>query len=262
MSLVPQLKASIGPLRQRLLDHPIYSEVNSREWLHTFMEAHVFAVWDFMTLAKRLQRELTCLDFPWRPPEDPTSARFINEIVLGEESDVDREGCAKSHLELYMDGMREIGAPLTLFDNFLNALKSGHTPSQAFEHARVPAFVQGFVSTTLDQAHSAPIVEVASAFLFGREDIIPEMFERLLALWDRGRTDVPIFAYYLDRHIELDGDEHGPMAEKLIDRLIGTNEERAHAAEKAAIRAIQSRIALWDGVLSKLTAVRPAVMGA
>ena len=75
------LTAAIADERAALLAHPIYARVNDLAALRAFMQHHVFAVWDFMSLLKSLQRRLTSLEVPWLPPEDPEAARLVNEIV-------------------------------------------------------------------------------------------------------------------------------------------------------------------------------------
>src|SRR5690242_6375335 len=85
-----QAKAHLG-------SHPVFGMLKNREDLHRFMGWHVFCVWDFMTLLKRLQRDLTCVELPWLPPPSATVARLINEIVVGEECDVLEHGGFESH---------------------------------------------------------------------------------------------------------------------------------------------------------------------
>ena len=86
---VDTLRTALAPLRDQLLNHPIYASVNTLPRLRCFMRYHVFAVWDFMCLAKRLQRDLTSLDVLWLPPARPALARFINSLILAEETDLD-----------------------------------------------------------------------------------------------------------------------------------------------------------------------------
>jgi hypothetical protein len=244
------LRNKIAPLHDALLNHPIYAEVDSLSRLREFMQIHVFAVWDFMSLVKRLQRELTSSSLPWMPPVSSRIARFANEVVLGEESDLGPDGKPISHFELYLRAMDEIGADTTLVKGFMSQIDLGARYADVFEEMSVPLGVPEFVNETLRCAIDGSLVEVASFFFFGREDVIPEMFERLLKSWRNAKAEVPHFAYYLERHIELDGDSHGPWAREMLTALAGQSESNWQEATSAAERAITSRIKLWDSVLT------------
>ena len=87
--------------------HKLYSAI---EDMRVFMQYHVYAVWDFMSLLKSLQRNLTCVNVPWFPIGDADTRYLINEIVTGEESDVDQNGIRKSHFEMYLEAMDQCGA--------------------------------------------------------------------------------------------------------------------------------------------------------
>ena len=248
-----QLQNTLAPLRFALLNHPIYAEVNSLSSLREFMQMHVFAVWDFMSLVKRLERELTSNSLPWTPPHSARLARFTNEVILGEETDLGPDGTPISHFELYLRAMDEIGADTTLIRSFTAQLALGAPWQELLEDLSIPSGVGDFVSQTLGCALHGSIVEVAAAFFFGREDVIPEMFQRLLGLWGDSKAEVPHFAYYLERHIELDGGSHGPWAQEMLTTLAGQRQSNWHKAAIAAQRAIASRIQLWDSVRASLS---------
>jgi hypothetical protein len=248
-------------LRAKLLDHPIYGEVGSVADLRRFMEDHVFAVWDFMSLLKRLQQDMTCTKVPWFPADSARAARLINDIVIGEETDVDPDGSYVSHLDLYLRAMADVGSSTQQFDTF-RALARSHLPVEAaMARSGVPSHVRAFVAHTMSLAHSGSTEEVLAAFFYGREDIIPEMFGRLLETLPRPRHDndpLRHFIYYIDRHIELDGDSHGPKGRALLDELVGDSPQRHERALRAACNSIKARIELWNGTLRKLRDMRPA----
>jgi hypothetical protein len=246
------LQKTLAPLRYALLNHPIYAEVGSLNRLREFMQMHVFAVWDFMSLVKRLQSELTSRGLPWIPPHNARIARFTNEVVLGEESDLGPDGTPISHFELYLRAMDEIGADTTEVRGFMAQVALGAPWQEALDNLNIPPGVRDFVNETLRCANDGSLVEVASFFFFGREDIIPEMFERLLRLWGNAKAEVPHFAYYLERHIELDGGSHGPWSREMLTVLAGQRESNWQEATSAAKRAITSRIQLWDSVCARL----------
>jgi Protein of unknown function (DUF3050) len=247
-----ELREKIAPLREALLHHSIYAEVDSLDRLRQFMEMHVFAVWDFMSLVKRLQSEVTCRRLPWMPPVKAQLARFANEVVLGEESDLGPDRTPVSHFELYLQAMDEIGADTTVIRDFIRKIAEGEPWDAMLGKLIAPEGTAEFVNKTLRCAIGGSVVEVASYFFFGREDVIPDMFKRLLRLWGNGATEMPHFAYYLERHIELDGDSHGPWGQEMLMTLAGRSESNWKEATSAAKSAIGSRIKLWDSVLAHL----------
>jgi hypothetical protein len=240
---------TISPLRGALLNHTLYGELRSIEQMRVFMEHHVFAVWDFMSLLKALQRGLTCVEIPWRPVSEPCLARLVNEIVLGEESDITSDGAAISHFELYLRAMNEVGANTNPIGRFIASLGAGRDVEEALKETGQSACVNEFVLRTFRIIAGGRMHEVAAAFTYGREDLIPAMFGELVTQLDR---DFPgkltTFHYYLARHIELDGDEHGEMGREMVRLLCGQDSVCQSEAQNAAVQALESRIRLWDGI--------------
>jgi hypothetical protein len=255
MSLTLEVHPAVAPtlaeLRLQIEEHRVYSAVRTPAALGLFTAHHVFAVWDFMSLLKRLQQELTCVTVPWRPSPRPGAARLINEIVLGEESD-ETPGGYCSHYELYRGAMAEIGAPTVWIDDFLARLGAGQPISAALVDCGAPPSVVQFVETTFSILRHGQLHEIAAVFTLTREDLVPEMFLRVTAECAMHRQDYPQFFYYLDRHIAVDADSHGPMARALLAELCGDDPVRQQEAEAAACRALAARVALWDGVAEAL----------
>lgn len=244
--------AVLADLRRKLEQHPVFENLGSISDLRRFMRAHVFAVWDFMSLLKRLQRDLTCVDVPWIPRQDKVAAHLINEIVLGEESDVAPSGEPASHLDIYLDAMREVGADTAQFEHFLALVGSGVDPIDAMQRTGVPEHVRAFVAHTLRVAARESTLTVLANFFHGRENAIPAMFVSLLERWQIAEDRAPMFVFYLKRHIEVDGGSHGPMARQIIERLVAGDANGQHVMLHAAIEAMRARIALWDGVQQSL----------
>jgi len=243
------MEARLAPLRHRLAVHPLYAAIRTPRDLRVFMESHVYAVWDFMSLLKALQRALTCVEVPWVPSPLAASRRFINEIVLGEESDV-YQGRSASHFELYLEAMAQAGAETAAIQA---AVAQGRLGKVVLEG--IPAAARGFVETTFRVIREGSIAAQAAAFTFGREDAIPAMFRSLVRDLNREMGgDLDRFVWYLERHIEVDGDEHGPLALRMIADLCGDNAALWDEAALAAEEALTARLALWDGILEQIRA--------
>jgi hypothetical protein len=243
-------------VRAELVAHPLYAAITTEDRLRIFMKHHVFAVWDFFTLLKRLQTEVTTVTLPWRPRGQADHGRFIAEIVLAEETDEDIGGGYISHFELYRRAMDEIGADTEPIDGFLAALDSGLSPMAALDLGSIPGNVKKFVSHTLDVALFGEPHEVASSFCHGRENLLPDVFSAVRSNVDTVLANAPVFRHYLDRHITLDHDEHGPLALRLLASLCDDDPTREAEAETVGVAALQARITLWDGVLAEFDDAR------
>lgn len=237
--------------RDILLSHKIYSSITTIDDLHLFMENHVFAVWDFMSILKTLQKKLTCTDIPWTPKGGGTPARLLNEIVTEEETDIDIYGEYKSHFEMYYQSMNEAGANTKKIESFLTNIDSG--VDQALIKSDAPKPAVNFVKTTFSMLENAPVNVVASMFTFGREEVIPSMFRSIISKIDKDfKGRLKNFIYYLDRHIGVDEDEHGPAALKMIKVLCGNDEEKWKETAQAAKMTMNARIVFWNEILDEL----------
>lgn len=243
------IEEHIAPLRARLRTHPLYTSIRTEEHLRLFMQTHVFAVWDFMSLLKSLQSRLTCVSTPWVPSAFPESRRFINEIVLGEESDL-YQGRAISHFELYLDAMEQCGADTTAIHSLLAQLPRVSV-QQAL--ATIPEGARAFTQATFSLIEQGKLHALAAAFTFGREDLIPDMFRALVEdLNRRNHGSFGVFIWYLERHIEVDGEDHGPLSLRMVSDLCGDNEQHWQEAAAVAEQALLARLALWDAILAQL----------
>lgn len=246
-----EIKNQILPLRQLLLEHPVYQQLRHLDDLNILMEQHVFAVWDFMALLKSLQFGLTSTNAPWMPVGNPKTRRLINEIVLEEESDIDIEGNPSSHYEMYLQSMQQSGANTQQVERFINRLLSGYSHKELlkFNVEQLQDYTLKFVNTTFEIINRGKLHEIAAAFTFGREDLIPDMFRSIVNDLDKnfpGKLDT--FRYYLDRHIELDEEVHTPLALQMIVELCGENEKKWLEAKEVATDCLKARIELWDGI--------------
>jgi hypothetical protein len=249
-----QLIQALAPERTLLLSHPIYQDLKTLEDFKTFMEYHVFAVWDFMSLLKSLQIKLTGFSLPWMPAGDPMIARLINDIVLAEETDEDGNGGFCSHFELYIRAMKEAGANTNLIEHLLIGLQTGESIESVMARLELPDFIQKFVLTNYRMALYGKPHEVAASFTLGREDLIPDLFRQLVVeLVKSEPKGLATLAYYFDRHIHLDEEEHGPLAWRMVELLISGDEKKFIEAESAAREALEVRKFLWDGIHQKIT---------
>ena len=244
---IERLEKDVTPARERVVKHPLYANLDTHDAIVTFMEHHIFAVWDFMSLLKSLQRNLTCVTVPWIPTGPTGSRRLINDIVMVEESDELGDGFI-SHFELYVNGMREAGADTTAIDRLVALLREGRPVTDALTEAGVPRPSITFAGTTWHIIEDLPVHCQAAAFAFGREDLIPDMFTQVVAINERSQK-LNTFVDYLERHIEVDGEQHTPMAMQMVTDLCGDDDAKWQQAADTVNTALAARSQLWDDIL-------------
>jgi len=249
--MLDSILEDINPKLKVLESHPLYKKINSLESLRFFMERHVYAVFDFMSLSKSIQAEFAPINKLWTPPKNKELSRFINEIILAEESDLTPDNTFMSHFEMYCIAMDEIKANNTPVQAFIHTLKD-EFPFLISKELCVPISAQNFMKDTFLLIKNGKAHEIAASFCFGREKIIPIMFKSLLEEMNIDRNKAPMFYYYLNRHIEIDGDSHGPLALKMLTILCGQDPQKWNEVKLTALNSIESRITFWDNVLEEM----------
>jgi len=243
---------NLKPLKNRLRNHSLYSKIKDVDDLNIFSNAHVYAVWDFMSLLKFLQINLTSISIPWFPSKNTTTAKLINEIVAGEETDEDQEGQPVSHFEMYIDSIEEFGLNTSEIINNLNTLNNIETIDKDIEKLDIKSYVKDFLKFTFSVIKRGKIHEVASVFTFGREDLIPDMFIPLIEGINSENNDLNKLIYYFKRHIEVDGDMHGPMSMEMLSYLCNNDPSKISESALIAEKALLARISLWDGIENEI----------
>jgi hypothetical protein len=250
-----QLNKDISLSRKRLLQHPLYTSIKTTTDLQTFMQSHVYAVWDFMSLLKALQQQLTCTTLPWRPVGDTQLRYLINEIVLAEETDEDPSGQRMSHYEMYLDAMQAAGIDTTKAETQITQWTSVDAVLESASSNELPEHISQFLANTFNVIKRGKTHEIAAAFTYGREDLIPDMFTEIIGGLKKSEVSIDLskIKYYFDRHIELDGDEHGPMAHKMVALLCGDDEEKWKEVTLVSQQALESRYLLFSGILERIS---------
>ena len=251
---IQSINRSIETQKSALLQHSLYEKVETVEDLRCFLESHVYAVWDFMSLLKALQSKLTCTTTPWIASKNPETRYLINEIVLAEESDLTLDGKRSSHFEMYLDAMTSCGANTEMINSFIENVVATQNIFVSIKQSDLHPNIKDFLDFTFRVIEEGKPHEIAAAFTFGREDLIPEMFTEILRNFEANfpETDLKKLIYYFERHIELDADEHGPMAMKMIIELCETNETKWKEVEEISKLALEKRIGLWDAIEEKI----------
>lgn len=252
---IENINASIQPQKDILLNHPLYKKVQTLEDLRRFLESHVYAVWDFMSLLKALQSKLTSTTTPWLPVGNPEIRYLINEIVLAEETDLTLDGKRQSHYEMYIDAMKDCGADISEIQKFLENVIATQNIYVSIKQSELHPKIKAFLDFTFRVIDEGKPHEIAAAFTFGREDLIPSMFTEILRNFQENfpNTDLRKLIYYFERHIELDADEHGPMAMQMIEELCNNDDHRWDEVKEVSIQALEKRIGLWDAIEEQIS---------
>ncbi len=252
---------ALAGLRARLAGHRLYEVLRSAADLRRFTEHHVVCVLDFMSLLKSLQRELSCVEVPWTPGPDPDAARLIGAIVLDEESDVRADGRVMSHFAWYLEAMEEISADTGPARALLASLAATRSWEAALAGSGLPPAARAFSAVTA-AALGAPLHVRAAVFFHGREELIPRLFVPIVERLARQGLPCAALLGYLQRHIEIDGGEHGPAAQRLLERLYAGDAARRGEARAAARTALLARLALWDAIAAGMDASASAGLSA
>jgi hypothetical protein len=245
-------KKIIIELKELLVSHRLFANKLSIEQVRVFMESHIFSVWGFMSLLKSLQIGITSNHIPWVPNENTKNGltNFINEIVLCEESD-DIDGIGyTSHFEIYLLAMENIKANSEMIRELIKKIQKEKYNKEFINELSIHNEVKDFINFDLEVSLSKSLPKIVGSFTLGREKVIPNMFSYIVpSIKEDENTEYLL--KYLKRHINIDGDRHGPLSLKLLDTIC-RNENDYYIAYSSGIKSLELRIRVWDKISSEL----------
>ena len=244
-------KKKLNDLKQKITTHPLFANKLEREHICKFMESHIFAVWGFMSILKSLQKMITPNNLPWIPNRNTKNGlvNFVNEIILCEESDFIEGIGYISHFEIYLLAMKHIGAETDQLDKLTSKISDKGYSEKYIDDIDASDEVKSFLKHDLDVSINGTLPEIVGAFTLGREKVIPNMFSYILPAIEESSSSHHLITY-LKRHIDIDGDRHGPLSMKLLD--VSCNKEQLNLAYAAAIKSLDLRLLVWDKVFSDI----------
>lgn len=253
--MIQEINTSLDFYKEQILNHSLYNKISTPAHLKCFMEHHVFAVWDFMSLLKSLQENFTKTTTPWYPVGDPEIRYMVNKIVLAEETDINFFGKRQSHFEMYLDAMKKSAANSKKIEEFLDKVTHGTDIFLVIAVSDLPVSIKQFLKFTFEIISEGKPHKVAAAFAFGREGLVPEMFTSIITNIQKKfpEQDLELLNYYFQRHTELNAQGHMPMAFKMVEQLCGSNPRKWEDVKEISIRSLQSRIKLWNGIEHEIT---------
>ena len=191
-------------------------------------------------------------DIPWMPNQNTRNGltNFINEIVLCEESDYIDDIGYISHFEIYLLAMDKMNADTSQIILLTEKLKNEGYNKKLIDELSIYDEVKDFVKFDLDVALSRNLPKIIGSFTLGREKVIPNMFSYIINCIENNNSTKNLLTY-LDRHINIDGDRHGPLSIKLLDTICDTDHAYA-LAYNSGITSLQLRLKVWDKIANEL----------
>jgi len=245
-------KKKLASLKKRINKHPLFKNNLNENELKLFMEAHVFAVWGFMSLLKKIQKKITPQNIPWMPNINTKNglANFVNEIILGEESDyIDGIGYI-SHFEIYLLAMKNINANTNELKKFMKLMNNSNNIVSNLNKINIHKEVKDFLKHDLRIATSGSLAQLVGVFTLGREKVIPNMFKYILQSLNDDEK-IEYLKSYLERHISVDGERHGPLSLSLLNSVCN-NPKSMCTAYSSAVTSLELRIKVWDRVYRQI----------
>jgi hypothetical protein len=146
--------------------------------------------------------------------------------------------------------MKNMGAKTDQLDKLTSRIIDNGYNEKYLDDVDTSNEVKSFLKYDLDVSLNGTLPEIVGAFTLGREKVIPNMFGYMIPAINETPTSNYLITY-LERHIDIDGDRHGPLSMKLLNA--SCNNEQLSIAYAAAIKSLELRLSVWDRVYKDIS---------